>query len=92
MYTAKQISIGGRRQVLEDGADACNSESDSENEDHGEILTGMCTSEIPVDQEGNPLTAAYKLTSEQAAVLRLGSTIHASAADPRSSPLMKIPA
>jgi hypothetical protein len=49
MHAAKQISIGGRRQVLEDGADACDSESDSENEDHGEVLSGMYTSQILVD-------------------------------------------
>jgi hypothetical protein len=94
MHTAKQISVGGRRQVLEDGADVCNSESDSENEDHGEILTGMYTSDIPVDQEGVPLTSAYKLTPEQAAVLRWaakstgefsGSTVQALASDPSLS-------
>jgi hypothetical protein len=34
MHTAKQISIRGRRQVLEDGADVCDSESDSENDVH----------------------------------------------------------
>jgi hypothetical protein len=38
MNTAAQVSIGGRRQMLEDGNDLCNSESDSENEDHGEDL------------------------------------------------------
>jgi hypothetical protein len=91
MYSAKQVSICGRRQVLEDGADVCNSKIDSENEDHGEVLTGMYTSKIPVDQEGNPLTGAYKLTPEQAAVLRIGSTIQPSAADHRSSPSMNTP-
>jgi hypothetical protein len=29
MHTAAQVSIGGRKQVLENGADACDSESDS---------------------------------------------------------------
>jgi hypothetical protein len=89
MHTAKEISIGGRRQVLEDGNDARDSESDSENEDHGEKLTGMYTPEIQVDEEGRPLNSAYKLSNEQANVMRVSarcseefkrSTIQASAA------------
>jgi hypothetical protein len=32
MHTAPQVSIGGRSQVLENGPDVCNSDSDSENE------------------------------------------------------------
>jgi hypothetical protein len=74
MHTAKEVSIGGHMQVLEDGVDVCDSGSDSENEDHGEVLSGMYTSKIPVDQEGNPLSAAYKLSPEQAAALRWGSS------------------
>jgi hypothetical protein len=69
MHTAKEISIGGRGQVLEDGNDVCNSESDSENEEHGDELTG-CYKGIPVDDQGNPLSAAYKLSPGQAAALR----------------------
>jgi hypothetical protein len=55
--------------VLEDGADVCNSESDSENEDHGDELTG-CYVGIPLDDQGNPLSASYKLSEQQAAALR----------------------
>jgi hypothetical protein len=89
MHTAKEISIGGRRQVLEDGHDVCDSESDSENEGHGDELTGMYTSEIPVDEKGRPVSSAYKLSTDQANALRMGarcseefkgSTIQASAA------------
>jgi hypothetical protein len=52
MHTASQVSTGGRKQVLESGPDVCNSESDSENEDHGEVLSGMYTADIPVDSNG----------------------------------------
>jgi hypothetical protein len=34
MNMAEQVSVGGRKQVLEDGADVCNSESDSGHEDY----------------------------------------------------------
>jgi hypothetical protein len=40
MHMAAQVSVGGRKQVLEDGADVCNSESDSDHEDGGDELTG----------------------------------------------------
>jgi hypothetical protein len=69
MNMTNEISIGGRRQVLKDGADVCNSESDSENEDHGETLTG-CYVGIPLDDQGHPLSASYKLSEQQAAALR----------------------
>jgi hypothetical protein len=39
-HSAEQISIGGRVQVLEDGNDVCNSESDSDTEDHGTEIKG----------------------------------------------------
>jgi hypothetical protein len=73
MHTVKEISIGGRRQVLEDGNDVCDSESDSENEDHGEVLTGCCKG-ILVDKDGNPLSAEHKLAQEQVAALRWGAS------------------
>jgi hypothetical protein len=69
MNMANEISIGGRGQVLEDGADLCNSESDSENEDPGDVLTG-CYVGIPLDYQGSPLSADYKLSEQQAAALR----------------------
>jgi hypothetical protein len=46
MHTAEEVSIGGRMQVLEDGNDVCDSESDSESEGHGDELTG-CNKGIP---------------------------------------------
>jgi hypothetical protein len=54
-----------------DENDVCDSESDSENEEDGDELSG-CYKGIPVDKDGNPLSAAYKLTSEQATALRWG--------------------
>jgi hypothetical protein len=37
MEDAPQIAVAGYRQVLEDGPDVCDSESDSENSDHSEM-------------------------------------------------------
>jgi hypothetical protein len=68
-HTAKEISVGGRRQVLEDGNDVCDSESDSENEEHGDELKGGYVG-IPVDEHGDPICACHKLSPEQAAALR----------------------
>jgi hypothetical protein len=70
MHTAAHVSTGGRRQVLENGPDVCDSESDSENEDHGEVLSGMYTANIPLDSKGQPIDARYKLSAEQASALR----------------------
>jgi hypothetical protein len=70
MHTAAQGSIGGREQVLENGPDACNSESDSVNEDHGEELSGMYTPEVPLDSNGHPIHARCELTQAQAGALR----------------------
>jgi hypothetical protein len=77
MHTAAQVSIGGRRQVLEDGPDVCNSESDSDNEDHGDKLTGMYTSAVPLDSNGHPMTSACKVTPEQAAAARAKTVLQA---------------
>jgi hypothetical protein len=85
MHTAAQISTGGRRQVLEDGPDVCNSESDSDNEDHGEKLTGMYIG-VPLDSEGRPLDASYKLTSEQAAAQRARYAQASASTPPASAP------
>jgi hypothetical protein len=64
IHTSAQISTGGRRPVLENGPDVCDSESDSENEDHGEVLSGMYTADIPVDSKGFPIDARYKLSAD----------------------------
>jgi hypothetical protein len=74
MRTAAQVSIGGRRQVLENGNDICNSKSDSKNEEHEEELTGMYTSGIKVGEDGRPVDGElYGLPPEQASALRAGA-------------------
>jgi hypothetical protein len=70
MHTAAQVSIGGQKQVLEGGADVCNSESDSENEGFGEELTGMYTLDVPLDSKGQPVDGRHKLSNAQASALR----------------------
>jgi hypothetical protein len=65
----------GMMQVLEDGNDAGNSESDSENEDHGEVLTGMYTPEIKLGDDGRPVNSGlYRLSADQASALRARAT------------------
>jgi hypothetical protein len=56
--------------LLENGPDVCDTESDSENEDHGDVLSGMYTADIPVDSNGRPIDARYKLSADQASALR----------------------
>jgi hypothetical protein len=70
MHTAKEVSIGGWRQIREDGNDVCDSESDSENEDHGETLTGMYTAEIKIGEEGRPVNSRDRISGDQAHALR----------------------
>jgi hypothetical protein len=54
MEDAKRIAVAGYCQVLEDGLDVCNSESDLEFSDHDEVLEGMYTSDM-LDPEGKPI-------------------------------------
>jgi hypothetical protein len=75
MHTAAQVSIGGRRQIKEDGNDVCDSQSDSENEEHGEELTGMYTSEIPIGKDGRPVDSGLcRVTPGQASAQRAAAT------------------
>jgi hypothetical protein len=53
---AKRIAVACYRQVLEDGPDVCETESDTEYSDHGEVLEGMYT-------DGASLSSA-RLTTE----------------------------
>jgi hypothetical protein len=44
LNTAAQVSVGSRDLVLENGPDTMSSsDEDSKTEEHGEVLTGMCT-------------------------------------------------
>jgi hypothetical protein len=69
----------------------CESESDSENEDHGEVLLGMYTPDIPLDSNGRPLDARHNLSEAQAnapraqAAQSLRHTARAPAAGPSES-------
>jgi hypothetical protein len=91
MNAAAQTSIGGRRKVLENGADVCNSESDSENDEHGEVLTGMYTNSVPKDANGNPIGAACKLSQEQAHELREQAQAVQKPRAPSPSPVVSAP-
>jgi hypothetical protein len=55
MQDAKRIAIGNYRQVLEDGPDTCDSESDNEYSDHGEKWpdSEMYTPDM-MNEEGKP--------------------------------------
>jgi hypothetical protein len=71
MKIAELIAIGNFRQVKDDGPDVMSSESDSENEDHGEEIpdTSAYTSEI-IGEDGKRKMDPVKLTRHQAAVQR----------------------
>jgi hypothetical protein len=69
MNMAEQVSVGGRKQVLEDGADVCNSESDSDHKDRGDELIGAYVG-MELDSQGRPVNQDHKLTPEQASAQR----------------------
>jgi hypothetical protein len=77
MNIAAQVATGGRPCVLENGPDVCNSasESNSENEEHGEVLKGMYTEDVPRDENGQPIMAKCQLTATQAEILRLAAVL-----------------
>jgi hypothetical protein len=69
MNAADDISVGSRVQVHEDGNDVCNSESDSDNEDHGTALEDAYK-DIPTNDSGDPLGSAHKMSTERLSGLR----------------------
>jgi hypothetical protein len=71
MRDAKTVAVANYRQALEDGPDVCDSESESENSDHGEQWSnaGMYTQEM-LGPDGQPLEGRSRLTTEQANALR----------------------
>jgi hypothetical protein len=81
MHSAEQVSIGGRKQVLEDGNDVGNSESDSDNDDHGSETTDACQG-IPTDSHGDPLSTSHRVSTEQANAMR-ASAKQVSSQEPR---------
>jgi hypothetical protein len=58
-----------RSQVAEDGPDTFNSESDSDNEQHGDVIMDACVG-IKTDSNGNPISAEHKISNEQAEAQR----------------------
>jgi hypothetical protein len=63
MEHARQAALAGHSQVLEDGPDACDSESDSDHSDHGEEISyeSAYTPEM-IGPDKNPLFGPVKLT------------------------------
>jgi hypothetical protein len=60
MNTAAKVATGNRRRVLENGPDVMNSdEEDALKEEHGDVLTGMYTSEM------DPIQSPMKLYQAQ---------------------------
>jgi hypothetical protein len=77
MNIAAQVATGNRRMVLEDGPDKMNSDDDDAlEEEHGDKLTGMYTSEM------DPNKGPVKLTQNQVAVQKAAA--HMLKAPPRS--------
>jgi hypothetical protein len=80
MEEARQIAVSGYRQVLEAGSDVCDSESDSENSDHGEnwSYADRCTLDMfgpdRKPKTGGPQQlSAAKVLASRAAALRTTS-------------------
>jgi hypothetical protein len=63
---------------------ALDSESDSENEEHGEVLTGMYTKDVPTDSEGHPVLKKCALSEAQVAILRLAASLKSQPSRPAS--------
>jgi hypothetical protein len=87
MEDAKQVAVGGYKQVLEYGPDKCSSERDSENSDHGEQweFSKMYTPER-LGPDGKPKNGGLQvLSSTQAFVLRAAAQELAKASGPSES-------
>jgi hypothetical protein len=82
MEDARLIAVGGYRRVLENGPDVCDSESDSENSDHGEEIpyTSAYTAEM-LDEDGKPKNGGpQRLSEEQVRAQRAAAAQRASRA------------
>jgi hypothetical protein len=64
MATARQVAVGGHKKVPENGPDTCNSESDSENEQHVDILKRMYTEDM-LGPDGEPKNGGPVVLSEE---------------------------
>jgi hypothetical protein len=72
MNMSSQIATAGRVQVLEDDRDTFNSDSDSDNERHGEVILDGYKG-IKTDSQGNPMGSGYKISNAQVAATRQAS-------------------
>jgi hypothetical protein len=71
MQDAKRIAIGNYRQVLEDGPDKCDSESDNDCRDNGEKIPDTEAYTLDMfDEKGKPVLSRARLSTEQANALR----------------------
>jgi hypothetical protein len=78
---SSQIATADRRQVAEDGPDTCNSDSDSDTEQHGDVtLDGYIG--VKTNSNGNPISSEHRISTEQAEALRRDS--HSTANRPKS--------
>jgi hypothetical protein len=77
MDDSKRIAVAGYRQVLGDGRDKCDSESDAEYSDHGEMWPDetMCTPDM-TGANGKSDFSRTMLTAEQANALRAQGRAH----------------
>jgi hypothetical protein len=72
MNLSSQIATAGRRQVAEDGPDTCSSDSDSDTEQHGDVILDGYVG-IKTDSNGNPISSGHRMSTEQAEALRRAS-------------------
>jgi hypothetical protein len=67
METAKVIAVAGHKQVLEDGPEI--STPESKQEEHGDVLEGMYTSDM-LDEKGKSVLARAQMSAELAEFAR----------------------
>jgi hypothetical protein len=75
MENARQIAVAGYRKAVENGLEVCDSESDSENSDHGEMLSyaEMYTADM-LGPDGKPKNGGpQRLSAVQVTALRAAS-------------------
>jgi hypothetical protein len=91
MDDARQIAVAGYRQVLEDGPDVCDSESDSEHSDHGEDWSypEMCTPDM-LDANGKRKSGGpQQLSAAQVLALRAAAQRTSSSVEPTTQSSQK---
>jgi hypothetical protein len=69
MNLSSQIATAGRRQVAEDGPETCNSDSDSDTEQYGEVILDGYGG-VKTDSNGNPISCEHRISNEHAEALR----------------------